>query len=469
MKQKKFFARMLAVTMTALAMALAGCATTVDIKVTNPPEWKVSEVKRIGIVAFKDGGYHAQIANNLTNKALEIVLGTERFTVITPDETQRLLRSNESLSAHMDAVLTGSVEGLGTTDLSSTSTSSDGKTTITYQRSATLTVMLRLERASDRSIINQKTVKASTRSGSAPSPAGLPSGTQLAQSIIERGQEGAPAQDSELSLSSLIRRASGSASASREAPPGILSGLARLIAPWTSVEKLTFQDDKAKDPQMKAALQALKGGNVKQALKIWTEVYEKTENTAAGYNAALATQASGDLVGAIQLMKKIYDDTGSASAGSELERMQTLAKNQNIVAEQYSGNDSRSTMDKVFAQAGDELKNVLTKNSKVAFFNTSRIQPDVVELSITELTKQFINELGVNVVDRSNTQLLQNEKQYQASGEVSDASAVSIGKALGVNTMIVSSVTGSGTLRRLNFKALSVETSRVLRLVAIPF
>jgi hypothetical protein len=428
MRNKKYFFWMFGMVMSVLILVV-NCGTTRIITVTNPPEWDMSGVKRIGIVSFAPGRYDKQIAKYLTDKTLEIILGTKRFIVISPEETQRLLNSSQSLSAQMDAVLTGSVDGYSAED----KTQRDDTTT-TYTRQVDLTCTLRLERAADRSIINQKTEKTTT-SSSANSRADLPSAVQLAQKMID----------------------------------GVLRDLPRLIAPWNSEERLRFKDDKTKDPQMVEALKELNNGNTKLALKKWTEVYEKTQNIAAGYNAALATQVLGDLAGAIQLMYKVFDDTGNMDAKNEYERMLALARKQNIIAQEYSGNNANSTMDKAIAQAVEELKKVLTKNSTVAFFNISSKSKDVVNYSIDEISRQLINALGLNVIDRGNTQLIKNEQQYQMSGDVSDESAVSIGKVLGVNTMVVSSVTGEGTLRRLTFKVISVETSKILGLVPIKF
>jgi hypothetical protein len=441
----------------ACVMALiSSCATTQKITVTNPPEWDVSGVKRVGVVSFAPGKYDGQIAKDLTAKALEIILSTKRFDVITPEETRRLLGSNQSLSAQMDAVLTGSVDGFSTKDSTSTSKDSAGKETITYIREAELTCTLRLERASDRSIINQKTLK-NTTSGSASSRAELPSADQLSKKMISaKGMDVGGFKVPSLAIGGV-----------QLTSVGILDELPKLVAPWTSEEKLKFKDDKTKDPQMAEADKALKDGNTKQAQRIWKEVYEKTQNIAAGYNEALVTQVLGDLSGAIQLMQKVYDDTGNPDARIELERMRALADKQNIVAEKYTGNAS-STMDKAIEQAVSELQGVLTKNSKVAFIVKPSKSKDAVEHSVGEVSRQLINA-GITVIDRSDTRLIQREQQFQVSGDVSDDSAVSLGKILGVNTMVISSVTGEGVLRRLEFKAISVETSRILRLVSIQF
>ncbi|MDR2094055.1 MAG: hypothetical protein LBP76_00865 [Treponema sp.] len=65
------------------------------------------------------------------------------------------------------------------------------------------------------------------------------------------------------------------------------------------------------------------------------------------------------------------------------------------------------------------------------------------------------------MVDWSNLALIQAEQTFQLSGNVADDSAVSIGRMLGAETVIICSIVGSGDLRRLRFKALNVETSEI--------
>jgi hypothetical protein len=48
------------------------------------------------------------------------------------------------------------------------------------------------------------------------------------------------------------------------------------------------------------------------------------------------------------------------------------------------------------------------------------------------------------------------------SGEVSDESAVSFGNEIGVDTIVTYAVTGTGNLRRLVVRAISVEKSTVV-------
>jgi formylglycine-generating enzyme required for sulfatase activity len=63
------------------------------------------------------------------------------------------------------------------------------------------------------------------------------------------------------------------------------------------------------------------------------------------------------------------------------------------------------------------------------------------------------------VVDRSNLELIQEEMNFQLSGEVSDESAQAIGKKLGAQYIITGSFTGLGGTYRFRVYALNVESA----------
>jgi predicted nucleic-acid-binding protein len=93
--------------------------------------------------------------------------------------------------------------------------------------------------------------------------------------------------------------------------------------------------------------------------------------------------------------------------------------------------------------------------------NISRSETDTVDVVIREITDTLINAGKITVLDRQNLNVIEAEKQYQASGEVSDDAYVSIGKMLGVETIVTFSITGSGSQRKLTIRSISVETGKV--------
>jgi hypothetical protein len=85
--------------------------------------------------------------------------------------------------------------------------------------------------------------------------------------------------------------------------------------------------------------------------------------------------------------------------------------------------------------------------------------PVVSKYVIEELTAFLVNDGNLKVMNRSELELLRREMDFQLSGEVSDESAQSIGKILGVQTIISGELIPLGTQWRMRVKALEVETA----------
>jgi hypothetical protein len=87
--------------------------------------------------------------------------------------------------------------------------------------------------------------------------------------------------------------------------------------------------------------------------------------------------------------------------------------------------------------------------------------PPLSEYIIDVLTGNVVNDRIFTVVDRANLEQIQQEMEFQLSGEVSDESAQSIGQKLGDQTIVTGSITPFGNLWRLTIRALGVEGATV--------
>ncbi|MHB9291277.1 hypothetical protein Holit_00350 [Hollandina sp. SP2] len=67
-----------------------------------------------------------------------------------------------------------------------------------------------------------------------------------------------------------------------------------------------------------------------------------------------------------------------------------------------------------------------------------------------------------SIVDRRGVDAIRREQEFQMSGDVSDESAVGIGKLLGATIVIIGSTSGEGKEKRLSVRALDVQTARVV-------
>jgi TolB-like protein len=120
------------------------------------------------------------------------------------------------------------------------------------------------------------------------------------------------------------------------------------------------------------------------------------------------------------------------------------------------------SLDNALKEAASFVSSKLPVNTKIVVLNFDT--DDNKELSgyiIDELTMYLVNEGKVIVVDRANLALIQQELNFQLSGEVSDESAQAIGKKLGAETIVSGIITRLGDYYRLRVRLLSVETAQV--------
>jgi TolB-like protein len=117
-------------------------------------------------------------------------------------------------------------------------------------------------------------------------------------------------------------------------------------------------------------------------------------------------------------------------------------------------------LDEAINDSVNYLVERLEPGTKVAVLNFSA-SPAISNYVIEEITVFLVNDSNFTVVDRSELELLQEEMNFQLSGDVSDESAQSIGKKLGAQTIISGSLSPLGNRWRMRIRALEVETAKV--------
>jgi TolB-like protein len=118
-------------------------------------------------------------------------------------------------------------------------------------------------------------------------------------------------------------------------------------------------------------------------------------------------------------------------------------------------------IDTALRKSADYVEQSLPKGTIVVVLNVEAQSVTLSEYLIDELSSYLVNGKNLILVDRKNLSVIQQELEFQLSGEVSDESAQSIGKKLGAQTIILGSVQPLGNEYRLTFRALSVETAAV--------
>jgi TolB-like protein len=104
----------------------------------------------------------------------------------------------------------------------------------------------------------------------------------------------------------------------------------------------------------------------------------------------------------------------------------------------------------------------ITRGSKLVVFNFRSASEQLSGYIMEELTVYFVNSGHFTVVDRSNLELLQQEMAFQLSGEVSDDTALSIGRMLGAHIIISGSIEPLGDVLRLRIRGIAVESAAIL-------
>lgn len=103
----------------------------------------------------------------------------------------------------------------------------------------------------------------------------------------------------------------------------------------------------------------------------------------------------------------------------------------------------------------------IAKGTKLVVLNFRSPSPQLSEYIMEELTVHFVDSGHFVIVDRSNLELIQQEMRHQLSGEVSDETALTIGKQLGAHTIVSGSVESFGDIFRLRIRAIAVESAAI--------
>jgi TolB-like protein len=104
----------------------------------------------------------------------------------------------------------------------------------------------------------------------------------------------------------------------------------------------------------------------------------------------------------------------------------------------------------------------IPKRSTVAVLSVSSRDRNLATFVVEEIEFQLVDSREFQMVDRKALDTIRDEQEFQMSGDVSDASAVSIGNMLGASIVITGTISGSDNTQRLTLKALDVKTSQVV-------
>jgi hypothetical protein len=417
-----------------LAAIIAGCATTIAFQVERPPALNTLGIRRLAVMPFSttdNSSLQRQAALWLTNESLSRVQGTNHFTLVNSSEIERRRAGGENIENFADALFSGQVISASVKESTSQSSRKDKEGNTVryniYNREVQITYNYFLTRTRDGSMIGPVN-KNFTTSDSNEKRAELKTAEVLIQELIQRG----------------------------------MASLGRDIAPYTVTERRSLMreasSDKVVKQRAKDAEALVKQGSYRSAQNAFLGIYQDTGSFAAGYNVCLLIEVQGDLEGAAAFMQRVYNDTGNPKAAGEIARLQRAMANAGLL-EAYRANQSQR--DRVIAFIVNTLPPLMPGNPRVALVNNSQNERELAQIIINGITDGFLSK-NITVVDRNSRALIEMERNYQYSGNVSDEEMVRIGHEAGVNAFVLVAVTGSGASRRLSVRMLDVERNTIL-------
>ena len=418
----------------ALAAVFAGCATSIAFRVERPPALNTLGIQRLAVMTFTttdNSSLQRQAAAWLTNESLLRIQATNHFTLVNSSEVEQRRQAGGNVEDFADALFNGQVLAATAKDSTTQSTYKDEEGNLIpytiYNREVQISFNYFLTRTRDGSMIGPVNKTLSTSDSN------------------ERRED---LKTTEAMVQDLIKRS--------------LAGLNRDVAPYTVTERRSLMmensRDKAVKQRAKDADALVKAGNYRNAENAFLRIYQDTGSFSAGYNASLLIEVQGNLEGAAAFMQRLYDDTGNPKAAAEVARLQK-AMNDAGILEAYKANQGQR--DKVIALMVDTLPSRLPDNPRVALINNSTNERDLAETMINGITDGFLSK-KITVIDRNNRALVDMERNYQLSGNVSDDEMVRIGHESGINTFVLVSVTGTGGSRRLSVRMLDIERNTIL-------
>ena len=127
-----------------------------------------------------------------------------------------------------------------------------------------------------------------------------------------------------------------------------------------------------------------------------------------------------------------------------------------------AANAAFATFEAAIAKSFTSLDSKLKAGSRLALLPISAADKENGDYAYDTITVKFTNSGKYDMLERARINEILQEQNFQMSGMVSDETAVSIGKMLGAQAIIVGDISDTGNTRRLVFRCLDVETGKIL-------
>jgi hypothetical protein len=125
-------------------------------------------------------------------------------------------------------------------------------------------------------------------------------------------------------------------------------------------------------------------------------------------------------------------------------------------------NSRSDQLDSVIKESSNYIISKLPAKSKVGVVNMYSSSVNLSNYIIDSMVMHLVNMSNFVIIERSELDNIQNEQRYQLSGEVSDETAVSVGKQLGTQMIITGSILPLGDNYSLRLKITDVQTAQII-------
>lgn len=253
-----------------------------------------------------------QLAKYATDKFISLLVKTDYFTVMDPSNVTGAIMKADRLNLSpvelgevlgTDALITGSITYLNANIDSKSYQKKDSKGRLifvtTYTKKAEVTLSYRVVNSQTGQVVAVKQLKGdAAREESDPDD--LPGDLGMYESILDR----------------------------------ILSAVPRQLVPYKVTEYRALLADETKDEEMKRLDELTRKKFYADALAGYLEIWKNKRNAAAGYNAAIMLEITGDIDGAIALMIEVAGTAKNERALKEIERLNRTKAEAEAAAEQ---------------------------------------------------------------------------------------------------------------------------------------
>lgn len=125
-------------------------------------------------------------------------------------------------------------------------------------------------------------------------------------------------------------------------------------------------------------------------------------------------------------------------------------------------NSESEQLDSVIREGSDYIISKLPIKSRIGVVNMNSSSVNLSNYVIDGIVMHLVNRDSFFVIERSELDAVQREQKYQLSGEVSDETAVSIGKQLGTQMIVTGSILPFGNDYSLRLKITDIQTAQII-------